>query len=85
MTSVLTQFFTFSKVEKKNRVPVSSSPLWKKALSYRNALEANYAVYRTRKQLLALDDHLLRDIGITRAQAEEEAAKGYKPSNFKDL
>jgi uncharacterized protein YjiS (DUF1127 family) len=28
-----------------------------------------------RRQLLSIDDHLLRDIGVTRAQVEHEAAK----------
>jgi uncharacterized protein YjiS (DUF1127 family) len=30
---------------------------------------------RGRQRLLTLDPHLLRDIGITRVQAEQEAAK----------
>jgi uncharacterized protein YjiS (DUF1127 family) len=32
---------------------------------------------RGRQQLLALDDHLLRDIGISRLQAEAEADKPF--------
>lgn len=31
------------------------------------------AVSRQRRHLLSLDDHLLKDIGVTRAQAEQEA------------
>ena len=32
---------------------------------------------RTRMHLLELDDHLLRDVGLTRAQAEAEAARSF--------
>jgi len=32
--------------------------------------------HRQRRELLSLDDHLLKDIGITRVEAENE---GYKP------
>ena len=31
--------------------------------------------YRQRRQLLEMDDHQLKDIGITREQAEQEARK----------
>jgi len=33
--------------------------------------------WRQRQDLRELDDHLLRDIGITRAQAKREASKPY--------
>lgn len=32
-------------------------------------------VARTRKQMAQLDDHILRDIGLTRDEAEAEAAR----------
>jgi uncharacterized protein YjiS (DUF1127 family) len=32
---------------------------------------------RQRASLAALDDHMLRDIGLTRADAEAEAAKAF--------
>ncbi|MGP8291400.1 DUF1127 domain-containing protein [Vreelandella zhanjiangensis] len=32
---------------------------------------------RSRRQLLTLDDRLLRDIGITRAQAQKEGRKSF--------
>ncbi|MBE0404685.1 MULTISPECIES: DUF1127 domain-containing protein [Halomonas] len=32
---------------------------------------------RSRRQLLTLDDRLLRDIGITRAQAQREGRKSF--------
>ena len=34
-------------------------------------------IYRQRRALLALDDRLLSDIGISRADAEGEAARRY--------
>ncbi|MGB7286423.1 MAG: DUF1127 domain-containing protein [Salaquimonas sp.] len=33
--------------------------------------------YRSRKELLRMDDHLLRDIGITRDDAIEEAKRDF--------
>lgn len=35
------------------------------------------ARYRQRRELLALSDHMLKDIGITRAQAEDEGGKAF--------
>ena len=32
---------------------------------------------RSRRQLLALDDRLLNDIGVTRAQAQKESRKAF--------
>jgi len=32
---------------------------------------------RSRRELLALDDHMLKDIGITRVDAQYEAAKSF--------
>ena len=42
-----------------------------------SALIRMEARWRQRRTLLELDDHLLRDIGITRQQAEREAAKSF--------
>jgi uncharacterized protein YjiS (DUF1127 family) len=39
------------------------------------ALRRWAALRRSREQLARLDDHLLRDIGLTRAQAEREARR----------
>ena len=33
------------------------------------------ALSRSRRALARLDDHILRDIGLTRAEAEDEAAR----------
>ncbi|SJN14686.1 hypothetical protein CZ787_16385 [Halomonas citrativorans] len=38
---------------------------------------------RSRRQLLILDDRLLRDIGITRAQAQKEGRKSFWKHNLK--
>lgn len=36
---------------------------------------AALSLHRQRRRLAQLDDHLLRDIGLTRAEAEAEAAR----------
>jgi uncharacterized protein YjiS (DUF1127 family) len=41
------------------------------------ALRRMHERRRQRLALLKLDDHLLRDIGITRGQAQREASKPY--------
>lgn len=38
------------------------------------------ALARTRRDLAGLDDHLLDDIGVTRAAARAEVARGYSDS-----
>jgi uncharacterized protein YjiS (DUF1127 family) len=40
-------------------------------------LLAALETYRQRRALLALDDRLLRDIGLSRADAEHEAARSF--------
>lgn len=40
-------------------------------------LEAAHARRRQRRALVALDDHSLRDIGLSRHEAEREAAKPF--------
>lgn len=48
---------------------------------FRYQLHAQLRVYRerrrSRRQLLTLDDRLLNDIGITRAQARKEGRKAF--------
>ncbi|MBP9182993.1 MAG: DUF1127 domain-containing protein [Fuscovulum sp.] len=40
---------------------------------------------RQRAHLARLDDHLLRDIGVSRAEAEAEAARGWDaPAHWRD-
>jgi len=39
--------------------------------------ECWYARYRQRRQLLALDDQMLKDIGLTRATAQHEGKKPF--------
>ncbi|MBA3910174.1 MAG: hypothetical protein C0524_09880 [Rhodobacter sp.] len=39
------------------------------------ALKCALTLARSRGQLARLDDHILRDIGLTRAQAEAEATR----------
>lgn len=41
------------------------------------SLRAWSALYRQRRQLGALDDHLLADIGVTREQAMREARRRF--------
>lgn len=36
-----------------------------------------WRIRRERRQLLELDDHMLRDVGLTRAQARREAARPF--------
>jgi uncharacterized protein YjiS (DUF1127 family) len=38
-------------------------------------LGASAAITRSRRDLLRLDDHRLRDIGLTKAEARDEAAR----------
>lgn len=48
-------------------------------------LLAAEALARSRRSLERLDDHMLRDIGLTRAEAEEEAKRTLwdSPSHWK--
>jgi uncharacterized protein YjiS (DUF1127 family) len=36
-----------------------------------------WRVRRERRQLLEMNDHMLRDVGLTRAQARQEAARPF--------
>jgi uncharacterized protein YjiS (DUF1127 family) len=48
-------------------------PLWMLA----DTLGASHERWKQRQALLSLDDHLLKDIGVSRAQAEDEAGKPF--------
>lgn len=48
--------------------PTSLRAIWRRLLS-------GAALARSRGRLALLDDHQLRDIGLTRAEAEAEAAR----------
>lgn len=47
------------------------------ARPWRARLRRWYLNWRTRRQLASLDSHLLKDIGVTRAEALEEARKPF--------
>jgi uncharacterized protein YjiS (DUF1127 family) len=53
-------------------LPARASPV-----AWLSALKRMHERWRQRQALLALDDRLLRDIGITRAEAMREAEKGF--------
>lgn len=59
-------------LEQEQRTPVSLAP----ALPG-NRWDRFWMRLHTRRQLQALDEHALRDIGLTRAQALEEALKPF--------
>ena len=54
-------------------VTTVASGIWKAA----EATQPWYDRWRQRQALLRLDDHLLKDIGVSRAEAEEEAVKPF--------
>lgn len=56
--------------------PASCSPR-KPQLSLLRRLRLLWSVRRQRDQLAALDDRALKDIGLTRADAEAEARRGF--------
>lgn len=56
--------------------PASRSPR-KPQLSLLSRLRLLWSVRRQRDQLAALDDRALKDIGLTRADAEAEARRGF--------
>ena len=45
--------------------------------SFFNLFAQAVAVRRQRKALCRLDDHLLQDLGVTRAEVEAEAARSF--------
>lgn len=57
---------------------------WQLGHQIRSQLRQYRHYHRSRRQLLALDDRLLEDIGINRAQALEEGRKAFwKQATFK--
>jgi uncharacterized protein YjiS (DUF1127 family) len=57
---------------------MSLSALWSRAGKSARHLDGflrHRGLVRSRRALVRLDDHLLRDIGLTRAQAEAEALR----------
>ena len=64
-----------------NVTPATSSINWGKGLEWFAAVKAMVAVWKQRylqRQLLPeLTPHMLKDIGITEDQAEQEAAKPF--------
>ncbi|MFZ6045943.1 DUF1127 domain-containing protein [Pseudomonas sp. CR3202] len=59
-------------LEQEQRPPVSLAPI-----PLGNRWERFWMRLHTRHQLLELDDHALRDVGLTRAQALDEALKPF--------
>jgi uncharacterized protein YjiS (DUF1127 family) len=53
------------------------SPLWRALLAGLDGLSLHWERRHQRRQLLELDDRLLADIGLTRRQTAEEAAKSF--------
>lgn len=63
-------------IETIHPLPIVAGPRLRAVLrGWLAALEAWLAVRRSRLALLQLDDRLLRDIGVTRADALAEAAR----------
>lgn len=52
------------------RLPLPSLPSW-------TAVRAAWRRYRTRQRIADLDGHMLKDIGVSFAQAEAEANKPF--------
>ena len=74
MSTIDTIFESFRhpKLSHNKYAPIEVVPLWKRIWQWYCRAEA---LRRSRAQLLQLTDRELKDIGITRAQAEEEANK----------
>lgn len=45
--------------------------------TYRPSLAAYFTVWKQRRQLAALDDNRLKDLGISKAEASKEAARPF--------
>ena len=60
-------------------------PLVRSRTDLPRRLLSQISANRSRRALLRLDDHLLRDIGLTRGEAEAEALRGAwdAPSHWK--
>lgn len=72
-------------------MPVSNSlnavvhPPRRRRLPFLGTIARMIALHRQRQQLAALDDHLLRDIGLTRTDVERETARPFwdAPSHWR--
>ncbi len=53
---------------------LSGTRLRRRVLSFSGLIDL-MAALRTRRRLMELDEHLLRDIGLTRSEAQTEAEK----------
>jgi|GEM_PF-2207919 len=71
--SILNPSIEASFVHRSQRAPAPRA--WMKRLW--SGLRLRHERSRQRRHLLQLDDHLLRDIGISREQARQEARKSY--------
>jgi uncharacterized protein YjiS (DUF1127 family) len=49
-----------------DELPIRREPVW-------NAIRAAWLRYRSRQRIASLDSHLLKDIGVSFAEAEAEA------------
>jgi uncharacterized protein YjiS (DUF1127 family) len=67
---------TVSSVAENDRAR-SGLPARPSPFAWLSALKRMHERWRQRQALLKLDDHLLRDIGITRAEVIQEARKGF--------
>ncbi|MCY1182131.1 hypothetical protein D3C76_1415900 [compost metagenome] len=54
--------------------PEHRAPLWKRAVA---RLRRWQELHRQRKQLAALSDYMLKDIGLTRADIEQEIERPF--------
>ena len=78
--SFATLFSTLATASVPTAAPRKSGAPWHAARPWRRALDTVRLWQqraRGRQQLGTFDDHLLRDIGITRLQAEAEAQKPF--------
>jgi uncharacterized protein YjiS (DUF1127 family) len=63
-----------------NEVPVNASvvvPLQTRPVSWRATLREAWRRHRSRLRLVELDDHMLKDIGLSRADVWRECSKPF--------
>ena len=63
-------------IGKPQRLPPHEFPPARRAPSW-NSIRATWRRYRTRQRIAQLDSHLLKDIGVSRTDAEAEANKPF--------
>jgi uncharacterized protein YjiS (DUF1127 family) len=67
---------TRTDVRSTDMTTIAFAALWSRTpLSFLRRLHRQAGMARSRRDLRRLDDHLLRDIGLTRHEAETEAAR----------